>query len=122
VCGQSQEDKANNHVCDVRADIRTQVDELRGLTLSSASVDGVRANLSAIRQDLGKMEDAPSDLDDDRRKQVQAANQAFEAQVKSIAQNVGRGVFVAGAQTQLKSALGQLADSYKQTLAPIDCE
>jgi hypothetical protein len=120
-CGQSQEDKAKTKVCDARANVQKQVDELRGLTLATATVDGVTQNLKTIRDNLGKIADAQSDLSDDRRQQVQSANKAFTAQVKSIAQSVGRSLSVADAKTQLQAATTQLASSYKQTLGRIDC-
>jgi hypothetical protein len=120
-CGQSKEDKAKTKVCDARADVRKQVDELRGLTLATATIDGVTANLKAIRDDLGTIADAQSDLSDNRRQKVQTANKAFTDQVKSIVQNVGRGTSAADSKTQLKDATTQLASSYKQTLGQIDC-
>jgi hypothetical protein len=120
-CGQSQEEKAKTKVCDARADVAKQVDELRGLTLATATVDGVTANLKAIRDDLGKIADAQSDLSGTRRDQVKAANQAFGDQVRSIAQNVGRSLSLTGAETQLKDATTQLASTYEQTLGRIDC-
>jgi hypothetical protein len=120
-CGESQADKAKTKVCDARADVKKQVGELQGLTLSTATIDGVSQNLKAIRDDLGKIAAAQSDLSDDRRQKVQAANKAFTDQVKSIAQNVGRSITAADAETQLKDATTQLASSYKQTLGRIDC-
>ena len=41
--GESKSDKASSKVCDARADIKKQVDELRGLTITTATVDGVTA-------------------------------------------------------------------------------
>jgi hypothetical protein len=120
-CGESQADKAKANVCDARADVKKQVGELQGLTLATATVDGVSGNLKAIRDDLGKIAAAQSDLSDDRRQKVQAANKAFTDQVKSIVQNVGRSASVEDSKTQLKDATTQLASSYKQTLGQIDC-
>ncbi len=120
-CGQSQEDKAKAQVCDARADVRKQVDELRGLTLATATVDGVTANLQAIRKDLGKIADAQSKLSGDRRQAVETANQAFADQVRATVKNVGRSLSVADAKTQIKDATTQLASSYSQTLGRIDC-
>jgi hypothetical protein len=120
-CGQSQEDKAKTKVCDARTDVQKQVGELRGLTLATATADGVSANLKAIRDDLGKITDAQSDLSDSRRDKVQAANKAFTDQVKSIVQNVGRSGSLEDSKTQLKDATTQLASAYKQTLGQIDC-
>ena len=120
-CGQSSEDKAKSQVCDARADISKNVNELKGLTLSSATVDGVKKNVQAIQDDLGKIKDAQSNLNGARKQQVQAANQQFQAQVKSITQNVVKSLSLKDAGTQLTQATTQLADSYRQTLAKVDC-
>jgi uncharacterized protein HemX len=119
--GESEQDKASTKVCDARADIKKQVDELRGLTISTATVDGVTANLKAIRTDLGKIADVQGGLGDDRKKQVQSANQAFKAQMTSLAASVGKSLSLADAESQLRTALTQLSDSYQKTLGQIDC-
>jgi len=120
-CGESSQDKAHSQVCDARADIQKQVGELSGLTLATATVDGVKSNLKAIRADLGKITDAQGDLNAERKKQVTAANQAFKDQVTSTVKSVGSSRSITGAATQLQAAATQLADSYKQTLGRIDC-
>ena len=120
-CGQSSQDKAKSQVCDARADISKQVNELKGLTLSTATVSGVKKNVQAIQDDLGKIKDAQGNLNADRKKQVQAANEAFTQQVKSIASTVGRSLSLSDAGTQLQTAASQLAASYQQTLGKIDC-
>jgi Tfp pilus assembly protein PilP len=120
-CGQSADDKAQAQVCDARADIQKQVDQLRGLTITTATVDGVKSNLNAIKADLGKIKDAQGQLSDQRKQQVQAANKAFEDQVTTIVGSVGRSTSVTQAATQAKSAMNELADSYQQTLGRIDC-
>ena len=119
--GSSQADKAKAQVCDARADIAKQVDHLKGLQLSTVTVDGVSSSLKAIRADLGKITDAQGDLNAERKQQVQAANQQFQAQVKSITQNVVKSLSLKDAGTQLTQATTQLANSYRQTLAKVDC-
>ena len=47
-CGQSDEEKAKSNVCDARADIQKQVDELKSLTLKTATLDKIRSSLTAI--------------------------------------------------------------------------
>jgi hypothetical protein len=120
-CGESQADKAQSQVCDARADIRKQVDELKGLTLTTATVEGVKGNLTAIRNDLGKIKDAQGNLNSERKQQVQDANQQFGDQVRSIAQNVGSSLSLKDAGAQIRQAGTQLADSYAQTLGKVDC-
>jgi hypothetical protein len=66
------------------ADLNEQVDQLSSLSLSTATVDGVKSNLDAIKADLQKMGDAQADLDETRKERVQQATQRFTSQVDSI--------------------------------------
>jgi hypothetical protein len=120
-CGESDEEKAQNEVCDARADIQKQVDELSGLSLETATLDGVQKNLTAIRDDLKTIGEAQGDLTDERKQQVESANKEFTSQLRSIASDIGRSLSVADARTQLESALDQLASAYKQSFATVDC-
>jgi methyl-accepting chemotaxis protein len=120
-CGQSDADKAQAKVCDARADISKQVDALKALTPSTFSTDAVSKSLSAIRSDLSSIKGAQGDLSEERRQQVQDANQAFEDQLKGIAQQVVTSKSTTGAGTQVTSALQQLAQTYQQTFARVNC-
>jgi flagellar hook-length control protein FliK len=120
-CGESDEDKAKSQVCDARADIEKQVDTLTGLTITSASVDQIQESLKAIGDDLKDMTDAQGDLDPDRKQQVETATKTFGSQVATIGQQVLSGLSGSDAQAQVESAVDDLAASYKQALAPIDC-
>jgi Tfp pilus assembly protein PilP len=121
-CGESDEDKAQAAVCDARADISKQIDDLKGMTAATFSTDAVSGSLSAIQTDLSKIKSAQGDLSDDRRQQVQSANQAFESQISGIVKQIGSSASVADAETQVTASLQQLADSYQQTYARIDCD
>ena len=120
-CGESKQDKAKSTVCDARADIRKQVDQLKGLTISTVTLDGVQNSLKAIRSDLSKISDAQGDLSGDRRQQVQDATKTFTAQVQSIAGSVVKSTSLSDAKTQLTSALQQLSAAYQQSFARVDC-
>jgi chromosome segregation ATPase len=120
-CGESTQDKAKSTVCDARADISKQVDQLKGLTVSTATVDGVQSSLKAINSDLSKIKDAQGDLSGSRRQQVQDATKTFTSQLQSIAGSVGRSTSLSEAKAQLTSALQQLGDAYKQSFAKVDC-
>jgi uncharacterized phage infection (PIP) family protein YhgE len=120
-CGESDEEKAQNDVCDARADIQKRVDDLSNLTLADATLDGIESDLSAIRDDLGTIADAQGELSDERRQQVQSANEEFTSQLQSIASDIGSSTSLSGAQDQLSSAFNQLADTYRQTFAKVDC-
>ena len=78
--GDSKSDKALAQVCGARADIATQVKTLQGLTLANAGQ--AKTSLQAIADDVRTIADARADLAEDRRGQVQAANDAFASAVK----------------------------------------
>jgi hypothetical protein len=121
-CGESDEEKAQNQVCDARDDIQTQIDDLSSLTLSTATVDAVEEDLRAIQNDLMEIADAQGDLNEERRQQVQSANEEFKSQLDSIASGLTSNLSLSGAQQKLKDAAQQLASSYQDTFATIDCD
>jgi hypothetical protein len=120
-CGESEEEKAQNQVCDARDDINKQIEELQSLPLNAASLDQAKGHLSAIRSDLNQMVDAQDDLSSERKQQVQAANDTFVKQLESVASTVTSSGLSGDAKAQARSAFDQLAATYKQALAPTDC-
>jgi two-component sensor histidine kinase len=120
-CGESDEEKAKADVCDARDDIQANVKELQGLTLGTATSDKVRSSLNAIKDDVAKIADAQGQLSDSQRQQVQKANEAFKSQVKALAADLGQSVSIDAAVKQLKADFADLATTYEQSLAPIDC-
>ena len=88
-CGQSEEEKARDEVCEARDDIQTNVEERQDLTLGTATVDQVKSNLNAIRDDLTEISDAQDQLSDSQKQQVQKANETFKSQLKSLAEDPG---------------------------------
>jgi uncharacterized protein HemX len=120
-CGQSDEEKAKADVCDARDDIQANVEELQSLTLGTATTDKVRSSLNAIKDDLAKIADAQGQLSEDQKQQVQKANEAFKSKVKAVSEDLGQSVSIEDAAKQLKSDLAELATTYQQSFAPIDC-
>lgn len=120
-CGMSKESRATKSVCEARADISTQVNALKGLTLSTATTNQISSSLKAIREDLSTIANAQKDLSGQRKQQIQAANQAFASEVKNIASNLGTSLSASSAKQQLSAALQQLGSSYQKSLAKIDC-
>src|SRR5947208_17169347 len=120
-CGESAQDKAKKQVCNARTDLQKQVNELSSLTLSTATTEGVKTNLNAIRNDLKQIKGAQGDLSESRKAQVQQATQQFESQVKAIVQTVATSTPLSAAATQVQAAVKQLVTSYKQSLAKVDC-
>jgi hypothetical protein len=119
--GESKADKAMSDVCDARADISTQVDTLKGLTPSTASVDKVKSGVQAIGADLSKIAQARKDLAGANREQVQQANQQFAAKVRELAGTVARSVTAQDAAAQLSQAARDLAAVYQSSYGKIDC-
>jgi uncharacterized protein HemX len=121
-CGESDEEKAQNEVCDARDDIQTQIDDLSNVTLSTTTADELEEDLTAIRDDLREIADAQGDLNEERRQQVQSANKQFTSQLDSIASGLTSNLSLSGAEQKLRNATQQLASSYKETFATIDCD
>lgn len=121
-CGESSEEKAQATVCDARADIGKQVDELKSLTPATVTKDAVTQSLDAIKNDLKDISGAQSDLSDDRRSEAEAANKAFASSVEGIASQVLRSLSAADAKAALATELQQLETSYQETFAPLDCD
>ena len=121
-CGDSAEEKAQNTVCDARADISTQVDDLKALTPATFTTDAVSKSLSAIQSDLSDMRSAQSDLSDDRRQQVEAANQEFASSVENVVKEIGTSTSAQDAASTVTAALQQLATSYEQAFSRVDCD
>lgn len=120
-CGQSKEDKAMSSVCDARADISKQIDHLKSLTPTTATIEGVQSSLTSIGKDLSTIKDAQGDLSGDRKAQIQKATEQFSSQVKSITSQAVKSLSLSDAQAQLTAALQQLASAFQQTLKPINC-
>ena len=120
-CGESDEEQAQDAVCDARASIQKQVDKLSGLTLDTATVASVGDSLNAIRDDLEQIAEAQGDLNDERKQEVESANKEFTSQLQSIAKNLTSSLSVSGAKEQFQAALTQLADAYRQSFAAVDC-
>ena len=120
-CGESAEDKAQNTVCSARADIKQQVDELKRLTVTTATVDGVQANLKAIGDSLEKITRAQKDLTGDRKEEVQKATQTFKSEVSDVAGQLGKSVSLSDGKQQVQGALQELSRSYQAAFAPLDC-
>ena len=121
-CGESDEEKAQNTVCDAKADIANQVDELKSLTPATVTTDAVTENLDAIENDLNDISDAASDLSSDRRSEAEAANKAFTSSVEEIASDLGSSLSASDAKAQIVTALQQLQAAYQKAFAPVSCD
>ena len=120
--GQSAQDKAQSNVCSARADIKKQVDALKSTTLTSGSIDGVKANLSAIQKDVKQIADAQGNLS--VGPQAGGAEGQRGLQVAGLRRGPGgrqRAVSGGSGQDQIKAAVQALAASYQSALAPIKC-
>jgi two-component SAPR family response regulator len=121
-CGESDEEKAQNEVCDAKADIAQQVDELTSLNSTTVTADGVTSSLDAIKDDLNDISEAQSDLSSDRRSEAEAATKAFTGSVQETASQLGSSLSAADAKAQVLTAIDQLAASYQKAFAPLNCD
>src|SRR6201999_62471 len=98
-------------VCNARSSIKTQVDKLSSLTLTTASVDGVKQSVKSIQSSLKQIADAQGTLSENRRNQVKNATTTFTSEVTSIAQGLTSNLSLSQAASQIKAAGQQLATS-----------
>ena len=120
-CGESDQDKAQKKVCTARANIAKQVDELKSLTPATATIDGVRGNVTAIQDNLKDIASAQGTLSPDRRARVKSATDQFTARLQTIVQQAVQSLSLSDARTQLQAAVTDLVRAYRDTLATIDC-
>src|SRR5262245_54687743 len=119
--GGSQQDKTMSQVCSARADIKKQVDTLSSLTASTVTLDGVKASLQSIRDDLQQIASAQGELTGDRKQAIQQANADFKTTLESVGSTLLKSLSASDAGDQLKSAATELKTGYEKALAPIDC-
>ena len=112
---------AQDQVCDARAEIGRQVDALQEMTATTVTGDAVRGSLSAIRDGLRQIRDAQGELNDDRRAEIQAANDRFTASIRSVGATILRSTSVEEAGAQVRAAVDELGQAYRSTLAAVDC-
>src|SRR4029079_2334647 len=120
-CGDSKEETAQSNVCDAKAGIQKQVDELEGMTASTVTLDGVKSSLQSIGDDLTKLKNAQADLSGDRKDEAEKAWQTFRTEVKSIRENLLTSLSAEDAKQQLTSSFDNLAASFRTAFAPVDC-
>jgi predicted nucleic acid-binding Zn-ribbon protein len=121
-CGESEEEKAQNRVCDARADIEKRVDDLAGLTITSASIDKVTNNLRAIRDDLEQIAAEREELAPEQRDAVDQAAKRFRTELEAAAKDVVSGAASGEeAGARIGSALDDLAKSFREAYGPVDC-
>jgi Rad3-related DNA helicase len=121
-CGESEEEKAQDRVCDARADIEKRVDDLAGLTITSASIDEVTNNLKAIRDNLEKIAAEREDLAPEQRDAVDQAAKRFRSELETAAKEVVSGTASGEeAGARIGAALDDLAKSFRDAYGPLDC-
>ena len=106
-----------------RADIQRRVDDLADLTITTASIEQVTTNLEAIREDLQTIAAEQGDLEPERRQEVEQAGELFRSQLQATAQAVVSGA-ASGDDVGARpgTALDDLAKSFREAYAPVDCD
>jgi Rad3-related DNA helicase len=121
-CGESEEEKAQDRVCDARADIEKRVDDLAGLTITTASIEDVTNNLRAIRDDLEKIAAEREDLAPEQQDAVDQAAKRFRSELETAAKDVVSGAASGEeAGARIGAALDDLARSFREAYGPVDC-
>jgi hypothetical protein len=119
--GESAAEKAKSQACDASSDIQAQVDTLKGLPLSSDSVDKAKTALQKINSDLDTIATAAPTVKGDLGSQLKAANAEFKSQVQQISDSITSAQSLTAAATALASAGSTLSNSYQQAFANVRC-
>jgi hypothetical protein len=115
------QDQAQAQVCSARASIQKQVDTIKALEPTRASLTALASGAQTIQTDLKQIADAQPDLAPERRAEVKAAGTTFKSDVEKIAREAVAAGVTGDAGAAVSSAADQLAASFKSALAPIDC-
>lgn len=120
-CGESKQEQAKKSVCSAKSDINSRITTLKTIAPSVATLPQIKTEVTAIVDDLKRIKGAQGDLEPARKQKVEQATQTFEQQLKSVLSNLTSSFSLTNAGSQLEAALRQLATSYSQALAPIQC-
>jgi hypothetical protein len=119
--GESKEQKAEKSVCSARADISTQVNTLKSLPPTAASVSQIKTGVTAIVEDLKKIRDAIPELAPSRKEEVTKATETFGKEASEAVQKLTTTGSLTSTEKALHEALNGLASAYQTALAPINC-
>jgi uncharacterized protein YPO0396 len=123
-CGgssQSASDKAKSQACGAISDIKTQVTTLKGLPLSTSSVDTAKSSLQKIDANLKTIQSAAPTVKGDLKNQLQTADTTFKTDVQQITQSITSAQSLTSTVTALTNAGTTLEASYKQAFASVKC-
>jgi flagellar basal body-associated protein FliL len=120
-CGESEEEKAQNEVCDARSEIEASVADLESLTVETATADRVRTDVETIQSGISTISDNADEVSEGRRDDIQSAVQTFRAEFNAILSGLSTNLTVPNAQAQLNSATAELRTAFDESLAQIDC-
>jgi hypothetical protein len=118
--GQTQS-QAQAKVCSARADIKTQIGDLKGMTASTVTLDGVTTSLATMADAVKRIATAQDDLAPARKQQIQAANSAFKSDLTGLGGDLLKSVSSGQSRGQVHASAKQLEQSYEKALAPIKC-
>ena len=119
--GKSDSDKAKSQACDAKSDIQEQITTLKGLPLSSSSIDKAKASVTSIGDDLKTIQDAAPKVSGDLKDQLQQANESFKSEVQSITQSITSASSVTGIATALATAGTNLEKAYQSAFSSVKC-
>lgn len=119
--GASPAAKAKTQACNAVSDIKTQVDALKGLTPTPASVDTATTALQKISADLKTISDSVPDVKGSLKQELQTANATFKTQVDQITQSITSAGSVTDAATAIQNAGAALATSYEDAFSNVAC-
>jgi hypothetical protein len=120
-CGESKEEKAEKKVCAARSEIASNVNTLQSLPLAPASLEKAKTGVTAIGEELKKINEAAKDLAPSRKQEVETATSEFSKQASKALEGFNQTGSLLSAEAALRGALQGLGTAYKTALEPVKC-
>jgi hypothetical protein len=124
-CGESEKEKfekAKAEVCKSRLGIEKQVESLKSLPVSPASIPTAKTGLEAISKELTKIREEAPKLAPETKKQVETATSEFKTEISSLISSLTSAALnPASAKAQAEASTKKLVTSYESTLKKLSC-
>jgi hypothetical protein len=127
-CGESSSEKATKQVCSATSEISTQIKKLETLPISSSFPTEAKASVEAIDKSITKIKEAEPNLPTARQEELNAADNAFQAEIATITKDIlsatkssNLEAALKSAEPQIKASLSKLSSDYKKAFEALKC-
>lgn len=119
-CGETEQAKAEDTVCEGKKEIGDGVNGLQSMTLENATASAVQNDVKSIESGLSKIKSAEGKLKGEHREAVERATAQLSSELSTIGDELTN-LTLPQALTKVTTAAEKLARSYEQTFASLRC-